>query len=883
MHPDFLRVLIAVVLFVGAISAEEPFSFETTPGQLPKDIVPRAYAIRIEPRIPEASLVGSETIEIEVRKPVRAIVMNSLGLKISRAVLHTDRETPLTPQLDDKKQTLTFALDAELAPGRYRLELAFEGKLTEQPEGLFLTRYTVPGGEKRALMTQFEATDARRMFPCWDEPVFRATFQLTAIVPEKQVAVSNMPIASERALEAGRKEVVFAPTPSMVSYLLAFCAGEFEMLEGEVDGIPLRVITTEGKREQAHYALEATKQIVPFFNEYFGVKYPLPKLDQISFASTAASGMENWGCITYNDTAFLYDPATSSQATRERVFEVVAHELAHQWFGDLVTMAWWDNLWLNEGFASWMGTKATDRFNPDWKMWLRAAGGKEAAMRLDARATTHPIQQKVENEAQAGDAFDEITYQKGQAFLRMLEGWVGEEEFRDGIRLYMKRHAYSNTTTADLWAALGKSSKKNVAAMAAGWTEQPGFPLVKVERLETGAYRLSQERFTVHQKNPAPLTWLVPVKLDFITLERRRRSNSPAELLLGSEPREIAGPVIPPDAKRALKANHDGAGYFRTHYDPESRAALVRGLSPIAEGDRLNLFHDSWALVTAGRLPLSGYFEFARGPTVASMPLVEQIVSVLGELDFLARGRPERDRLHEGAHDFLRRALMELGWAAKPSESPLAAPLRARLIRTLAVFGDETVQRDSRRRFEKFLTAPDSLSGDLRGAVLAVVGRTADDATYAQLHELAKRETSTEQKRLLYGALAGSLNPQHAAKTLALSITDELVPQSATRLVNQVASDGEHPEAAWAFAKANLNVLTAKLSSMRANDYVPGIFRAFSDAPRADELETFAKLHLPPDSAQPVARAADEIRFKAGLKERILPELDAWVREHRIP
>lgn len=886
LRQSFIRMNLlsarGVALFLGLLAAathgEVPFSFDGTPGQLPKDVVPHHYAVRIEPDIEQATLRGTETIEIEVRKPVRQIVLNSLGLKITRARLHTSAEVELTPQVDEGKQTLTCPLASELPPGRYQLEFSFEGKLTEQPEGLYLTRYTSAAGDKRALITQFEATDARRMFPCWDEPVFRAEFQLTAIVPARHLAVSNMPITAEHPLDGGKKEIVFGKTPRMVSYLVAFCAGEFEALEGEADGIPLRVLTTEGKREQARYALEATKQILPYFNRYFGVKYPLPKLDQLSFASTGASGMENWGCIIYNDTAFLYDPATSSQSTRERVFAVVAHEIAHQWFGDLVTMAWWDNLWLNEGFASWMGTKATDHFNPSWKAWLRAAESKERAMRLDARATTHPIQQKVENEAQAGDAFDEIAYSKGQAFIRMVESWLGETSFRDGIRLYMKRHAYSNSTAADLWAALGEVSGQPVREMAAGWTEQPGFPLVKVDQLAPKKFRLSQERFTVHQNDPPPLTWKVPVRWGSAG-KTKSQPNSIRSELLGQSPLEFALPEA-----RSVKANLGDTGYYRVAYDSELFERLVKNLAILAEGDRLNLLNDSWALVAAKRQPVATYLNLAgRCRTEPSYPILHQILWVFGEIDFLAQNRDERDRFQAWAREFLRPQFERLSWNPRPDESPLDGLLRASVVRQLGFFGDETVLREARARYERFLADPATLTGDLRGAVLNVIGRHADDVVYGKLHELAKAESSTEQKRLLYGALANSLDPKHAAQTLALSVTDELVPRAATRLVIEVAIDGEHPEQAWTFAKANLPALFAKQSSIKANDYVPSIFRAFSETIRADELEKFAAQHLPPDAAPLAARAADEIRFKAELKARALPEIDAWCRTQTRP
>ena len=858
--------MFTMILLLAAVRAEEPFAFERTPGKLPKSIVPLRYAIRIEPSIENAMLRGSETIDIEVRAAVREIVLNSLNLEIDKATLNAAKPIALTPKLDAEKQTLTFALAEELPPGKYTLALEFHGKLTEQTEGLYLTRYQVGAVDKLALTTQFEATDARRMFPCWDEPVFRAVFQLTAVVPEKHTAISNMPAERETKLAEGLKEVVFAPSPSMVSYLVAFSAGEFDVLRDEVDGIQLGVYFTEGKREQARYAMEATKLIVPYFNEYFGVKYPLPKLDQISFANTAAGGMENWGCIIYTDTAFLFDPKTSGHAAKERAFEVIAHEIAHQWFGDLVTMAWWDNLWLNEGFASWMGTKATDHFNPDWNIWTRAAGAKEYAMALDARATTHPIQQPVASESQAMDAFDEITYQKGQSFIRMLESWLGEEKFREGIRSYMARHQFGNTTTADLWIALAEVSGKPVREFAAGWTEQPGFPVVKIDATDGDALSLTQERFTLNQKDAKPLTWKIPLKLG-PALEPDR-----AQVVeLGAEPvrfKKPAGPV--------LKANSGGAGYFRVQYN-QGLAALVSGATELPEADRLNLLNDTWALVEAGRVPAASYLELAtKLAGDNSYAIIAKIVESVWFIDGLSRGRTERESFRKWARDLLQPQLDKLGWDAQPGEKPLDDLRRNSVIRTLGGFGDEAVLREARARFAK----PETLTGDLRDNVWWLVGRNADETIYEQLHDAAKKTDSVEQKRSLYGALAASHDPALIQKTLAISLADELPPQHAARLVQRVAGGSEQPELAWEFAQKHITELIAKLSSFRANDYVADIFENFSDNARAEELEAWAKKNLPPDAAPSTAKAADAIRFKAALKDRLLPEIDAWWRAH---
>lgn len=868
-----MRSIFGLLTFLACIfaaSAEEPFALEKTPGKLPKEIVPKNYTVRVEPNLADATFRGRETIEITVRKPARQIVLNSRGLTIAKARLG---EQPLTPQLDEQKQTLTFALDRELPPGDYHLDLEFSGKLGEQPFGLFLARYQQGAEQKYALATQMEATDARRMFPCWDEPVFRATFELTAVVPAAHTAVSNMPIAAEASLAEGLKEVRFARTPSMASYLLAFFAGEMESIEDEVDGVKLRVLTTPGKREQARYALEATKQILPYYNEYFGTKYPLPKLDQLALPSTGASGMENWGAILYNDTALLYDPATSSQSTKERVFAVVAHEIAHQWFGDLVTMAWWDNLWLNEGFASWMGTKATDYFNPEWQTWLRASGEKEWAMSLDARATTHPIQQVVATEEEANDAFDEITYEKGQSFIRMLESYLGEQPFREGIREYMKRHAFASTTTADLWKALEDASGRPVRSFAAGWTQQPGFPVVKLsEAAEDGTTTvgIAQERFTLNQPKADPLLWAIPVALGPAAAPLDAR----VVLLKGMELRPM--PIEP---GLALKANVGAVGYYRVWYDDALFKRLWKATPLMAAADRLNLLNDTWAMALAGRSPVARSFDLIdllRDDT--SYTIVERTVDLCWSIHELERGEPGEAAFHAWARQLLQPHLARLGWDAKPGEKQLDALLRSSLIQALGAFGDEAVLAEARRRFRVFVAKNEPIPGDLRRTVLGLVGRHADAETWEKLHELSRAESSVEQKRNLVRAFASSRSSELASRTLAMSLTDELIPEDAARLVRQVGDDGDQPVLALEFAKANLDALVAKVGALQANSYVPSLFRPFTDAARADELESFAKSKLPPDSKYQVAKVADEIRFKASLKKRLLPDIDARCR-----
>src|SRR5437016_3270327 len=467
------------IILPATVIAEKPFNFESTPGKLPKQVVPTKYSIRIIPDIEKLTFTGSETVKLNVHARVRELVLNALELEITGASVDDKKLPQSAVKIDKSNELLTLTLPSELATGDHTLTLSFSGKINQQGQGLFYMRYQEQGtdAKKIALGTQFEATDARRFFPCWDEPSFRARFQLTAVVPQNWLAVSNMPIESETKINnpeiigAGGKEVSFATTPSMASYLNVFVAGETDLIEMTAAGTQIRVVATKGKTEWGRYALESTAQILEYYNDYFGIPYPLPKLDQIAIPGGFGGAMENWGGITYYETALLFDPKKSSASTRQRIYEVVAHETAHQWFGDLVTMAWWHNLWLNEGFASWLGSKCTAHCNPDWEVWLarniqrdparRTGLAKKVAMEGDARSTTHAIQQPVANESDANSAFDDITYRKGQSFLRMLESFLGEDVFRDGVRRYIAAHKYSNSTTADLWNALSDASGRS--------------------------------------------------------------------------------------------------------------------------------------------------------------------------------------------------------------------------------------------------------------------------------------------------------------------------------------------------------------------------------------------------------------------------------------
>jgi aminopeptidase N len=879
-----LLFLVAEFSIMSSASAsEKPFSFKDTPGKLSKEVVPTDYAVRIIPDIDKLTFAGTETVKLDVRSRIRQLVLNALELKIESASIDGNEMPASSIKTDDKNELLTLTVPSELATGEHALTLRFRGKINQQGQGLFYMHYQEQGSGARKTMlgTQFEATDARRFFPCWDEPVFRARFQLTAVVPENWLAVSNMPIESEKKI-AGGKEVRFAATRPMSSYLNVFVAGELDFIESRSGPTQLRVIATKGKAEMGRYALEATAQILQYYNDYFGVAYPLPKLDQIALPGGFGGAMENWGGITYYESKLLFDRKSSSAETKQDIYEVLAHEMAHQWFGDLVTMAWWDNLWLNEGFASWMGSKCTAHFNPQREVWLRrefprdpsrrVGIAKEAAMEGDARSTTHPIQQSVATEAEANSAFDDITYKKGQSFLRMLESFLGEDVFREGIRRYMAAHMYSNTTTADLWNALSEASGKPVGEIAAGWTEQPGFPVVKVKREQGGNVSLVQERFTLNFTNAPPLELKIPLTYAVV-------GDTPATLLMSRKFDRIHD--IPPD--RALKLNVNGAGNYRVEYDQPSWKLLLGALKNLGVEDRVNLLSDAWALVQANRAPIALYFELVEKlPASTELAEREQIIHVLDFINRLLSGSSEQEKFQRYARSILRPTFDAVGWEAKPDEQPATGNLRASLIAALGNLNDPKIVAGCRERFKAYCANPESLAPDLRPAIFSVVGRYADEAAWNDLHQLGLKTTSIEEKQNYYDALAGAIDPKLVKKTLPIALTDELPTSRAVFLVLRAARESGHPDIAWDFAEANMKALVAKAGALGPNTYAPSLFTFFADDSRAQELRTYAKTSLPAASAPEVAKAVDEIRFRSEFKRRLATQLSPWIDGKRV-
>lgn len=873
----FLSVMLAVVIVAsGAVRAEEIFSFDATPGKLPKTVVPTQYAIELRPDAESLALPGVAVIDIDVREATARLMLNAVDIAIA-SVTADDSAERADVALDAAAEIVTFTFAKPLAAGAHRLRIEFAARINRFDRGFFFVDYPTDGGVKRLLTSKLEPADARRIFPCWDEPAFKASFALTATVPRHVLAVGNMPVMREEPIEPNLKKVIFAPTPKMSTYLFVLTIGELERITAEADGVTVGIVTTSGKAAKGQFALDSATKLLIWFNEYFGVKYPLPKLDLIAVPGGFAGAMENWGGITFFESRLLFDPTTNPDSARRGIFSIIAHEMAHQWFGDLVTMAWWDNLWLNEGFATWMATKAAEQFHPQWQSWLNGYGQKQFAMSLDARRTSHPIQQPVADESEAMIAFDAITYNKGQALIRMLENYLGEAAFRDGIRAYMTAHAYGNSTTADLWRALERSSHKPVTEIAASFTEQDGVPLILAETTcNGGAQQLSlrQDRFVVAPAGtPAlsPRNWQIPVVVGKVG-----SASSDVVLLRGSTD------IPAGSCGEAIKVNLGDIGYYRVAYGPASAAALATALPQMSPIDRVSFLADSWAMVQAGRAAPASYLALVENVGIDDRrPVWDQIIAAFSTFNRLSRDRPERPALQRYISNRLRPVLDRLGWDGSGADDDENSLLRSALIRTLGELGDEAVIAEAKRRFAGFLRDPNALPAALRDSVTHVVGITADRATYDTLLTLARNSSITSERVRYYFAAASARDPMLARATLTLCLGDEVPGTIVTGMINTVAFSGERPELAWEFLQQHYDALLERQGAQFRDQFIANFMTNFSDAGRAAELAGFAPAHATSGGRVMAGRAQEVIAISADLKTRVLPAAAAWIRERK--
>ena len=862
--------------------------FESKAVILPAQVRPVKYRLTLEPDLDNFTFRGDQSVEIQALQPTSTITLNCVEIDIqsSRLVLGDGTAVLLKDTVFDRaKETVTLTFDSEIPTGRAQLEIRFTGELNDKLRGFYRSRYIdVEGRERFLATTQFEATDARRAFPCWDEPALKATFDVTLVVPDELVAISNMPIATQTKVRPGVKAVRFDETPIMSTYLVAFVVGDLEAIEQRSDsGTLIRVWATRGNAEKGRYALDTSAKLLSYFNDYFGIPFPLPKLDHIAIPDFAAGAMENWGGITYRETVLLVDPEHSSAGTRQRVAAVISHEMAHMWFGDLVTMAWWNDLWLNESFASWMGDKAVDHLYPEWEMWTQfITDDTNRALSLDGLMSSHPIEQEVTNPAEIGQLFDAISYSKGGSILRMLEHFLGEETFQQGLHSYLIHHEYGNAHTQDLWDALGAASKQPVTAIMDTWVKQVGYPVLEaqVTRDQDGIdVTLSQSRFVYesilgrHGANDT--LWQVPISV------RTASDADPVTTLMDVQ--QVSTRLQPTSygsPAEWIKVNPMQTGFYRVKYSEQELAKLTPPIQDrvLPPSDRLGIQNDAYALARAGHIPATQFLAIAEAYTnETDASVCADLTASLGGLDMLLWDETYYSMFQEFARRIFQPIGERIGWEPSPGEGHLDVLLRSTVLAQLGVYEDEATLEKGTSSFARYAEDPGSVHPDIRGVVFSLAARRGDRSTYDAMWELQRRATLQEEKVRFLVALGHFQHPDLLQETLRRSLSDEVRVHDTIMVVVSVGKTRNGRDLAWEFLKENWPEFDRRYGEGGFGlMQLVSIASAFTTTERYEDVERFFRDHPAPAAERSIRQSLERVQLNSAWLERNRQELEEW-------
>jgi puromycin-sensitive aminopeptidase len=861
--------------------------------RLPSNVRPIRYNITLRPNLDTFTFTGEESIELHILEPVSEIVLNAAELQVPTATLELPSGEILDGNeidLDKETDRLTLRFLEKAPVGKSILRLSFTGSLNDQLRGFYRSQYTDARGRTQYLATtQFEATDARRALPCWDEPSIKAEFDVTLIVPKNLTAISNMPISNEEPMSGGKKAVHFETTPRMSTYLLAFIVGDLECVEETAPGgTQVRVWATRGKAHLGRFALKNSVRALAYMNNYFGIAYPLPKMDHIAIPDFAAGAMENWGAITYRETALLYDPDNSSAQIKQRILEVVAHEMAHMWFGDLVTMEWWDDLWLNESFASWMGDKTVDHLFPEWQMWTQfVSHDTNVALSLDGLRNSHPIEAVVDDPSEIRELFDAISYSKGGSVLRMLENYVGSETFQAGLHNYLSTHAYDNARGAHLWGAINDVAERNISSetrvsvsdLMEAWIKQVGYPMVKTDVKRSGSsveVTVSQSRFLydhlLDAKTDGSL-WPIPIS------HTHAGSTVQTKMMLQGPRGHFRADVD----KGWLKLNAGQTGFFRVAYnesewDRLKKAITTQSLAPI---DRLGLQDDAYALVKAGHMPATVFLSLAEAFLGETDAIVwGDLAANLRGLEAMLVGTPHLSAFHGYARGLFTRIAGNVGWDAQPDEEHLDAILRSVVIGSYGSYGDSDTLDEGYRRFDAHASGVKIIPPDIRGVAFSLVSQIADRTTYDTLWRLEKEAVLHEEKVRILGALTRTHDKALLSDLLERSMTDDVRAQDTPLVIVQAANNTEGRDLTWEFVKENWHELDRRYGQggfaiMR----IVGIAAGFSSLEREEEVRKFFETHPAPSAARTLQQVLESIRLNKRWLDLNLDSVGSWLAE----
>ena len=826
-----------------------------------KAVIPINYELKFEPDFDKFKFAGTEKILVKVLQPTRQIVLNAADLKINGCtVVSNTKKLKAKIRLDEKNEELVLTLPEKIS-GKAVVMIDFVGTLNDKLVGFYRSKYDYKGKERYLATTQFEAADARRAFPCWDDPESKATFDVSLVVDDNLTAISNMPVISKKKI--GRKIVFkFDQTPIMSTYLLYLGVGDFEFLQGKLGKTLVRIITTRGKKEQGKMALVFTKQFLSYFQNYFKISYPLPKLDMIAIPDFASGAMENWGAITFRETVLLYDPKTSSTDTLQHIAEVVAHEIAHQWFGNLVTMKWWNDLWLNESFATFMATKAVDKIYPKWDFWDQfLISEMTGGLSLDSLKSSHPIDVDVKSPADVRQIFDEISYNKGGSVLMMLENFIGQENFRNGIHSYLKKHAYANTTTEDLWNSLGSASRKPVRKMMDSWVRQVGYPIIEASTVDS-KIKLSQKRFLLENNSKQQRgNWIIPIS---VRMEDKVVTNMMHNTV-----------TIPYARDSWFKVNDGQKGFYRVKYDENSLERLGKLVEEkkISNLDRWSIHNDLTALVLSNQYPLKHYLDFVRHyEEEDDYVVLSDIVGFLNFLYVALSGEKFWDEIREFNLYFMNVVFQRLGWDAIKGEKSTSALLRNTLISSLGKLDDKEISAEAKLRFSNLLKC-NSLNPDLRGAVYSTVAWSGDLKTYRQLVDMYRKASTQEEKVRFLGSLANFKDKQLLAKTLAFTLSKDVRTQNLFVPIARMITNPYGKELVWPWIRKNWKNLVAKFGvGNPLLNRIVGSVSVMTSMEKEREIKRFFAKHNVPGTEMKLAQSLERIRVHAKFLESVRKE-----------
>jgi len=819
------------------------------------DTNPINYQLTFEPDLTKFIFFGTEIITVSCKQPTNLITMHCAELKIKSCKVTFGKETiPSTPKTDEKKEELSIKLSQKIK-GKLVINLTFQGILNDRLLGFYRSQYKQGGKTKYLATTQFEAADARRAFPCWDEPEAKATFDISIIADNKFTAISNMPVKSKKKL-AGKTLYKFEKTPTVSTYLIYLGVGEFEYLTGKIGKVQIRVVTTKGNKSKGKFSLELGKKLLTSYEKYFGIKFPLPKLDLIAIPDFAAGAMENWGAITFRETILLYDPKTSSTRTKQFIAEVISHEIAHMWFGNLVTMKWWNDLWLNESFATFMATKFVDKFYPEWDMWNQfIEGAMNVAMSLDSLKTTHPIDVKVNSTSEIREIFDAISYDKGGCVLRMLEHYVGEPNFQKGLKQYLSDFKYKNAEGQDLWNAIGKASKMPVSSMVNSWLRQPGFPLIEITQ-DGNNLKLKQKRYLLeHDKKFSNGLWSIPVSIGLESeISRKLFTKKSMSVKL---PKNIIGFV----------ANYGRKGFYRVKYDE----GILLDLKMLVDEkrlpaiDRWAIQNDLFSLCISGDESVRNYLDFTDAYYAEDSYLaLVNVAHNLAYLYFHAFNETFVEEIRGYTINYFRKILFDLGWEPKKSDKHTDALLRAFVISVLGKMDDDDVTDEALKRYSKFLKSPNSLSPDLVEPICSIAAWNGNAKTHSQLTKLYKNAKTMEEKLRFLSAMCGFKDTKLLKKSLDYSQTSDVRSQNMQLPIMKVAANPYGDKILWVWLKKNWKNLNKKVGHGNPlfNRIVSSI-SSIADDSMEKEIKEFFKKNPTPGTERTQTQTLERIRIKS--------------------